>query len=127
MSYLLERGADIDSRNMLGQTAYNILQERDDYELMGWLRAAGADTSAPAFPEIRGKYLGRPQPGLAPRDFAPGIVSHRYRPHSTVAVSPEGDEIFWNRMIESRGGDYLMIGGQRWVEAKMIEQLRPKR
>jgi hypothetical protein len=23
-------------------------------------------------------------------------------------------------------GDYLMIGGDRWVDAKMIEQLKPK-
>jgi hypothetical protein len=106
MALLLERGADIDARNMLGQTAYNVLQERDDGELAAYLRAAGADTSAPAFPEIRGKYLGRPRPGLEPQEFAPGIVSHRYEPHSTVAVSPAGDEIFWNPMIESRGGGY---------------------
>ena len=106
MGLLLERGADVDARNMLGQTPYNILLERDDLDLAAYLRAAGADTSAPAFPEIRGKYLGRPRPGLAPRDFAPGIVSHRYEPHSTVAVSPAGDEIFWNPMIESRGGGY---------------------
>lgn len=106
MALLLERGAGIDARNMLGQTAYNVLQERDDGELAAFLRAAGADTAPPAFPEVRGKYLGRPRPGLTAQKFAPGIVSHRYRPHSTVAISPKGDEIFWNPMIEPRGGGY---------------------
>jgi hypothetical protein len=106
VSFLLARGADIDARNTLGQTPYNVAQERDDGELMSYLESAGTDTAAPAFPKIKGKYLGRPRPGLTPEEFAPGIVSHRYRPHSTVAVSPKGDEIFWNPMIESRGGGY---------------------
>lgn len=106
ISFLLARGADIDARNMLGQTPYNIAQERDDPALMSYLASAGADTAPPAFPKIKGKYLGRPRPGLEPEEFAPGIVSHRYRPHSTVAVSPKGDEIFWNPMIEPRGGGY---------------------
>jgi ankyrin repeat protein len=106
MALLMERGADIDARNMLGQTAYNIARDREDPELMAFLASVGADTSAPKFPKIKGKYLGRPRPGLEPEEFAPGIVSHRYRPHSTVAVSPKGDEIFWNPMIESRGGGY---------------------
>jgi hypothetical protein len=26
----------------------------------------------------------------------------------------------------SSAGDYIMIGGDRWVDAKMIEQLKPK-
>lgn len=106
VSFLLAHGADINARNMLGQTPYNIAQERDDGALMNYLASSGADTAPPAFPKIKGKYLGRPRPGLEPQEFAPGIVSHRYRPHSTVAVSPEGDEIFWNPMIESRGGGY---------------------
>jgi len=106
ISFLLAHGAEIDARNKLGQTPYNIAQDRDDRELMIFLESAGADSAPPAFPKIKGKYLGRPRPGLTPEEFAPGIVSHRYRPHSTVAVSPKGDEIFWNPMIESRGGGY---------------------
>jgi len=106
ISFLLARGADINAKNKLGQTPYNIAQERDDLALADFLKSAGAETSAPLFPKIRGKYLGRPRPGLTPEEFAPGIVSHRYRPHSTVAVSSKGDEIFWNPMIESRGGGY---------------------
>ena len=107
ISFLLARGADIDARNMLGQTPYNIARERDDRRIDGvsWHRPAPIRARR-QFPKIKGKYLGRPRPGSTPEEFAPGIVSHRYRPHSTVAVSPKGDEIFWNPMIESRGGGY---------------------
>ncbi|MCX5752843.1 MAG: ankyrin repeat domain-containing protein [Candidatus Krumholzibacteria bacterium] len=68
ISFLLARGADIDARNMLGQTPYNIAQDRDDRELMSYLESAGAETADPAFPKIKGKYLGRPRPGLTPQE-----------------------------------------------------------
>jgi ankyrin repeat protein len=106
IAYLLEKGSDINARNMLGETPYNIAQNREDQELMNYLKTLKADTSAPKFPRVTGKYLGRPLPGMKPEEFAPGIVSHRYKPHSTVAVSPTGDEIFWNPMILSRSGGY---------------------
>jgi ankyrin repeat protein len=104
--FLLDKGADINARNTLGQTPYNVAQEREDYDLVKVLRYSGADTSAPQFPRMSGSYLGRTKPGLTPVPFAPGIISHRYDPHSTVAISPEGDEIFWNPMISPRGGGY---------------------
>ncbi len=106
ISFLLQKGADINARNMLGQTPFNIAVEREDRNLVEILASQKADTSEPKFPRITEPYLGRPRPGRTPEAFAPGIVSHRYRPHSTVAVSPGGDEIFWNPMIESRGGGY---------------------
>ncbi len=122
IAYLLEKGADLDARNALGQTPLNLAAERDDPEMVEFLKGLGGDPSAPRFPEITGLYLGRPRPGLTPEDFAPGIVSHRYRPHSTVAVSPAGDEIFWNPMIEPRGGGYsygylvtTRLEGGRWT------------
>ncbi len=106
ITFLKEKGADLNARNSLGQTPYNLAVEREDTEMIEFLKSLGADASEPRFPEISGPYLGRPRPGLTPEEFAPGIISHRYRPHSTVAVSPAGDEIFWNPMIESKGGGY---------------------
>ncbi len=106
ITFLKEKGADLNARNSLGQTPFNLAVEREDSEMIEFLKSLGADASAPRFPEISGLYLGRPRPGLTPEDFAPGIVSHRYRPHSTVAVSPAGDEIFWNPMIKPKGGGY---------------------
>jgi ankyrin repeat protein len=106
ISFLLKKRANINARNKLGETPYNIAQDREDKEITSFLKSNSADTSAPKFPRITGKYLGRPLPGLKPEEFAPGIISHRYKPHSTVAVSPTGDEVFWNPMIISRGGGY---------------------
>jgi ankyrin repeat protein len=106
ISFLITKGAYINVRNKLGETPYNIAEDRHDTLLINYFKSLGADTSAPKFPEITGKYLGRPLPGLIPERFAPGIVSQRYEPHSTVAISPNGDEIFWNPMIKSRGGGY---------------------
>lgn len=122
IAYLLEKGAALDARNALGQTPLNLAADREDPEMVEFLKGLGAEASAPRFPEISGPYLGRPRPGLTPEDFAPGIVSHRYRPHSTVAVSPAGDEIFWNPMIVPKGGGYsygyimtTRLEGGRWT------------
>ncbi len=106
IALLIENGADINAINILGETPYNIAQDRQDTLLINYFKSIGADTSAPKFPEIKGKYLGATPPGLNPERFASGIIFHRYKPHSTVAVSPGGDEIFWNPMIISRGGGY---------------------
>ncbi|MDQ7815473.1 MAG: ankyrin repeat domain-containing protein [Melioribacteraceae bacterium] len=106
ISLLLQNGADINIRNMLGQSAYNIAVERDDPELANFLKSLNAETSDPEFPVIEGKYLGQSPPGNTPAPFGLGIIFHRYHPHSTVAVSPDGDEIFWNPMINPRGGGY---------------------
>jgi ankyrin repeat protein len=103
---LLKNGANINARNSLGQTPYNIAQERDDADLMNFLKSMKADTSPQKFPKITGKYLGCPDPGLIPKAFGLGIISHRYKPHSTIAVSPKGDEIFWDPMITPRRGGY---------------------
>lgn len=106
ISFLLAKGADINARNQLGETSYNIAQDREDEQLVEFLKSCNADTSVPAFPKITGKYLGQTAPEMQSEVFAPGIVSHRYKPHSTVAISPQGDEIFWNPMIIPRGGGY---------------------
>jgi ankyrin repeat protein len=94
ISLLLENGADINTRNMLGQSAYNIAIEREDPELGDYLKSLNSETSGPKFPKMEGKYLGQTPPGNTPAPFGAGIIFHRYDPHSTVAVSPGGDEIF---------------------------------
>jgi hypothetical protein len=49
------------------------------------------------FPILKGKYLGQKLPGIVPEVFAPGIVSDTsWWEHCQVAVSPEGDEIYWS-------------------------------
>jgi Tol biopolymer transport system component len=53
-------------------------------------------------------------------------VSFRNRDGSWMQAISLADKIGGNPFNFSLTGDYLMIGGDRWVEAKMIEQFRPK-
>jgi len=48
-------------------------------------------------PEIRGKYLGQPEPGNEPLRFDPDVILNPCRPHGGLTVSPDGKEIFWTR------------------------------
>jgi Tol biopolymer transport system component len=46
------------------------------------------------FPKLTGPYLGQKPPVNEPVLFAPGIVSNG-RNHSSVAISPDGKELYW--------------------------------
>jgi Tol biopolymer transport system component len=47
------------------------------------------------FPRLTGSYLGQTPPANEPILFAPGIVSNG-RNHSSVAISPDGKELYWS-------------------------------
>ena len=58
-------------------------------------------------------YFGQTPPGLIPEVFAPGIVSDTsWAEHCQVAVSPNGDEIFWSAWT----GDYKTEDGSKNTE-----------
>lgn len=59
------------------------------------------------FPELTGPYLGQKPPGMTPVIFSPGIVSTDAHEFS-IAVSPEGDEIFFTRMF-GEGHQKIMV------------------
>ena len=42
-----------------------------------------------------GDYLGQAPPGQTPEPFAPGILFDTHRPHGSMTISPEGNEIYW--------------------------------
>jgi ankyrin repeat protein len=119
---LLERGAPVDARTTMGQTAYNVAQERGMKDVTALLADKGADKSAIRFPVLEGDYLGQKPPSDRPELFAPGIVSSIWGLHSTVVFSPDGNEVYWAPMISypgetySRGGLMMMkrVGG-RWT------------
>lgn len=108
---LAERGAPLDARTIMGQTAYNVAQERGMTSVVTLLADKGADRSETRFPNLKGDYLGQPPP---PADqatlFAPGIISSVWSLHSTAVFSPDGNEVYWAPMmtfpgeIYSRGG-----------------------
>jgi len=95
--WLLERGAEIDRPTRQGKTALHIARENGHDVAADQLIALGAAQGPPRFPEIRGPYLGQPQPGATPLRFAPGIVSgHAFdSEHSPAVFSPDGNEVFW--------------------------------
>jgi len=55
------------------------------------------------FPDLRGPYLGQPQPGTEPLLFAPGVVSTGLNEDGGLVFTPSGDELFI-RIAESPFG-----------------------
>ena len=47
------------------------------------------------FPKLGGPYIGQKPPGNVPALFFPGVVSNE-RNHSSVAISPDGNEFYWS-------------------------------
>ena len=52
-------------------------------------------TNKENFPVLKGPYLGQEPPNLKPKIFAPGIVSTDDINHSTICITPDGNEILW--------------------------------
>jgi ankyrin repeat protein len=119
---LIEKGAPLNARTIMGQTAYNVAQERKMAAVATLLTEKGADTSAMRFPVLKGNYLGQRPPGEKAELFALGVISSIWGLHSTAVFSPDGNEVFWNPMIDypgevySRGGLMMMKRANgRWA------------
>jgi CubicO group peptidase (beta-lactamase class C family) len=72
--------------------------------------------------DLYGDYLGQTPPGDTPAVFAPGIVSTIYMEHSSLAVSPDGNEIFW--MV--RPGpeiDRSLYNPDTWISSKTLRRI----
>jgi len=113
---LLAEGLDKDARNKRGETAYHVAVSAEANEAAEILRKAGADTSAPRFPELKGPYMGQQPPGDRPERFLPGIVSAHYNAHTAIVFSPDGKEAFWTEMSPPEGKVMGMkMAGDRWT------------
>ena len=71
VAFLLERGAKIDERDRMGRTAWHLARENKHAETADLLKARGASTAEPEFPELRGDWLGQPEPDDTPGPFRP--------------------------------------------------------
>ncbi|MGB7295766.1 MAG: ankyrin repeat domain-containing protein [Candidatus Aminicenantales bacterium] len=119
---LIGKDAPLDVRTTMGQTAYNVAQERGMEAVAGLLAEKGADRSDARFPLLKGDYLGQTPPGDKPELFGLGIISSIWGLHSTAVFSPDGNEVYWAPMMSfpgelySRGGLLMMkrIDG-RWT------------
>jgi hypothetical protein len=74
------------------------------------------------FTDFYGDYLGQTPPGDTPVVFAPGIVSTIYMEHSTLAISPDGNEIFWWVRPGPRI-DTSLYNPNTWISAKTIKRI----
>ncbi|HEY0787721.1 MAG TPA: ankyrin repeat domain-containing protein, partial [Thermoanaerobaculia bacterium] len=110
---LLAKGAPLDARTAMGQTPLNIAEDNRDDAMTTLLAKHGARHTPPAFPSLRGDYLGQTRPGRTAVVFAPGIVSARYQAHSNIAFSPDGRTAMWSVMNPPRGVGYS--GGRTLV------------
>ncbi len=119
---LIDRGAPLNIRTIMGQTAYNVAQERKMEAVAALLAEKGADRSDIRFPLLKGDYLGQKPPADKPELFGLGIISSIWGIHSTAVFSPDGNEVYWAPMmsfpgeIYTRGGLLMMkrVGG-RWT------------
>jgi len=94
----IEKGVDINMRTRDGKTPFNLAVEAKKEETVEYLKSAGADQSPQKFPVITGEYLGQPRPGPGQKavPFAPGIVSGQYNFESSMTITSDGNELFWN-------------------------------
>jgi Tol biopolymer transport system component len=70
-----------------------------------------------AFPVLKGPYLGQKPPVKEPVLFAPGIVSNG-RNHSSVAISPDGKELYWSGAERKIWFTKLETG--RWTKPEVV-------
>jgi hypothetical protein len=103
IEFLIAQGLDKDARNMKGETAFHVALSAEATDAADLLKKAGADTSAPRFPELKGPYMGQKPPGDHPERFLPGIVSGHYNAHSPIVFSPDGKEAHWTEMSPPEG------------------------
>lgn len=92
MEYLVQNGADINARTNDGRSAYNIAEANGNKAALSLILKLGGNSDPQKFPVLSGPYLGQTPPGNQLKQFAPGIV---YANHSTVSVSPDGNELYW--------------------------------
>lgn len=93
--YLIEHGADINAVSKQAGTPLSQAIAAGYKEVVDLLVKNGAVKDKWKFPDLKGDYLGQIKPGLKPKVFAPGILLNIRRPHSSIAISPDGKEIYW--------------------------------
>jgi hypothetical protein len=116
VDFLIRSGASLVETSVMGLTALHFALENGHRSVADRILALGAPDEAPVFPELRGPYLGQPEPGDEPVRFALGIVSgHGFNSeHSPAAFSPDGTEVYWTQAF--RGPiSYSRLEGGRWT------------
>lgn len=118
---LIHKGLDKNSRTIDGKSPYNLADEAKKTETANYLKAHGADLSAPKFPEIAGEYFGQPKPEKKAVPFAPVLFA--FSIHSSLTFTPDGKEAYWS--VQKTGGNEIvvskMIDGQ-WTKPSVFSK-----
>lgn len=115
VTFLVKNGADINKRTNSGKSAYNIAEENGYKEVQDLLLKLGGSAEPQRFPVLTGPYLGQNPPKKEPVRFAPDI----YVPnHSTITVSPDGTELYWNSGPTFGEGPIMMtkLENGKWIK-----------
>lgn len=95
VEFLIQLGADINTRNIMGQSAYNLADFCKFDEIKNFLLSKNVDTDPQKFPLLESKYLGQEEPGLTPKIFAQGIVSNHRGVYGNIVFTPDFKEACW--------------------------------
>jgi len=89
VKYLVSAGADLNIRNTMGQSAYNLAESCKFETIKDFLLSKKADKSPQEFPLLESEYLGQKEPGLKTR-----TICRRYSFYSSKSV--------WKHCVLSR-------------------------
>ena len=117
LEFLVKNGADINQRTKSGKSAFNLAEENGHKELCTLIRKLGGNSEPQKFPVLRGPYLGQKPPVNQAEPFAPDIVIAN---HSTITVSPDGKELYWNSGPKFGDGPIMMT---KMVDGKWMKPI----
>jgi len=115
IEFLVKNGTYINARTNNGRTAYNIAEESGNKGALSLILNLGGSSEPQKFPVLTGPYMGQIPPGNGFKRFAPGIV---FPNHSTITISPDGSELYWNSGPTFGDGPIMMtklVDGQ-WIK-----------
>ncbi|MBU1013925.1 MAG: ankyrin repeat domain-containing protein [Bacteroidetes bacterium] len=115
VEFLVKNGADINERTKSGKSAYNIAEENGNKGVQDLIIELGGSAESQKFPVLTGPYLGQNLPKNEPVRFAPDIFVPN---HSTITVSPDGTELYWNSGPTFGDGPIMMtrIENGKWIK-----------
>jgi len=79
----------------------------------------------PAFPALKGPYLGQTPPGMTPEIFAPGIVSTELNTRD-IAITPDGKELYFCVNLASFTFSTILVTREVdgvWTRPEVLEHM----
>jgi ankyrin repeat protein len=94
--FLANNGVDINSRNALGESPYNMAESEANRNMQDLILKLGGSTGRQKIPCISGPYLGQTPPENKSKIFAPGFISTQLGELNSV-FTQTGKEFYFSR------------------------------